>query len=194
MSESIDTRKIEDEYGIGFFDKQAVVIEKGEGVWVYSDSGEKYLDLTSGWAVTCLGHSHPSIVDALVEQSRKIMQNPNSSLTYSPSRAKLLELLVPVLPTNLKQVFFTNSGAEANDAALKLARKITSRRKIITTSQSFHGRTLSALAVTGDRKKGEAFDRRRWMEVRQSKGYKRYRGVNIGLLRRNYAALQQTIP
>ncbi|MBV1879976.1 MAG: aspartate aminotransferase family protein [Pseudomonadales bacterium] len=152
-----NTQQLEDEYGIGFFQKQPVVVDRGEGVWAYTEANEKYLDFTSGWAVTCLGHAHPVITEAIIRQSQKIIQNPNSGLTYSPSRAQLLKCLVPLLPANLTALFFTNSGAEANDAALKLARKITGRRKVISTRQSFHGRTLSALAVTGEREKHLVF-------------------------------------
>jgi acetylornithine/N-succinyldiaminopimelate aminotransferase len=88
-------------------------------------------------------------VDALINQAKKIMQNPDSGLTYAPPRALLLSRLVRILPPSLQNLFFVNSGAEANDAALKLARKITGRKKIVSTLMSYHGRTIGTVSVTG---------------------------------------------
>ena len=141
-----------------FFVKQKVSIEKGEGIYVWDEEGNKYIDFTSGWGVTCIGHSHPVIVKALQEQGAKIIQNPNSGLTYSPARARLLSTMHEILPQNLTHVFFTNSGAEANDAAIKLARKVTNRTDIISTHQSFHGRTISTSSATGQAKHRERFN------------------------------------
>ena len=132
--------------------KQKVSIEKGEGIYVWDEEGKMYIDFTAGWGVTCIGHANPVIINALIDQGRKTVQNPNSGLTYSPARARLLSLLVEVLPPNLTRVFFTNSGAEANDAAIKLARKVTGRPDIISTDQSFHGRTISTTSATGQAK------------------------------------------
>jgi acetylornithine/N-succinyldiaminopimelate aminotransferase len=149
---SKETFDIEDRYLAPFFVKQQVSIEKGEGIYVWDEEGKMYIDFTSGWGVTCIGHANPVITDALIEQGRKIIQNPNSGLTYSPVRARLLSLLAEILPPNLTRVFFTNSGAEANDAAIKLARKVTGRPEIISTDQSFHGRTISTASATGQKK------------------------------------------
>ena len=135
-----------------FFVKQRVSVERGEGVYVWDEEGNRYLDFTSGWGVTCIGHSQRVITEALCEQAGKIIQNPNSGLTYSPTRARLLSLMCEVLPANLTRVFFTNSGAEANDAAMKLARKVTKRTDIIAMEQGFHGRTISAVSATGQAK------------------------------------------
>lgn len=149
---SKETFDIEDRYLAPFFIKQKVSVEKGEGIYVWDEEGNKYLDFTSGWGVTCIGHANPVITNALIDQGRKIIQNPNSGLTYSPVRARLLSLLADILPPNLTRVFFTNSGAEANDAAIKLARKVTGRPDIISTYQSFHGRTISTTSATGQAK------------------------------------------
>jgi acetylornithine/N-succinyldiaminopimelate aminotransferase len=146
---SKDTFQYEDRHMIPFFAKQPVSIERGRGVYVWDEEGNRYIDFTSGWGVTCLGHAHPAITKALHEQARKIIQNPNSGLTYSPARARLLSVLTKVLPKDLSRVFFTNSGAEANDAAIKLARKITGRLDVISMVQSFHGRTISTASATG---------------------------------------------
>jgi len=152
------TFKIEDKYMAPFFVKQRISIERGEGIYVWDEEGNKYIDFTSGWGVTCIGHAQEIITEALCEQAGKIIQNPNSGLTYSPTRAKLLSLMHEILPLNLTHVFFTNSGAEANDAALKLARKVTGRKDVIATNQSFHGRTISTASATGQAKHREKYN------------------------------------
>lgn len=152
------TFKTEDQYMAPFFVKQKISIDRGEGVFVWDEDGTRYIDFTAGWGVTCIGHAHPVIVDALARQSRKIIQNPNSGLTYSPARAALLSVLMKVLPPNLTHVFFSNSGAEANDAAIKLARKVTGRLDVISTHQSFHGRTISTASATGQASHRDKFN------------------------------------
>lgn len=139
----------EDRQSPPFFSKVPVSIERGEGVYVWDEDGNRYLDFTAGWGVTCLGHAHPVITDALLEQSRKIVQNPNSGLTYSPVRARLLSLMGRILPSGLTRIFFSNSGAEANDAVIKLARKVTARPDVVSAEGSFHGRTISTTSATG---------------------------------------------
>lgn len=155
---SKDTIETEDKYFAPFFVKQKISIEKGEGVYVWDEEGRRYLDFTAGWGVTCIGHANPVITDALIEQGKKIIQNPNSGLTYSPSRARLLSLMQEILPSNLSRIFFTNSGAETNDAAIKLARKVTGRPEIISTFQSFHGRTISTASATGQAKSRDRYN------------------------------------
>ncbi|NQU64590.1 MAG: aminotransferase class III-fold pyridoxal phosphate-dependent enzyme [SAR324 cluster bacterium] len=154
----MNTIAIEDKYAIPFFSKLQVSIERGEGVYVWDESGRRYIDFTSGWGVTCIGHANPVITRAICEQAEKIIQNPSSGLTYSPARAKLLDLLSTILPGRLQRVFFSNSGAEANDAAIKLARKVSGRTDIISTHKSFHGRTISAASATGQAKHREKFN------------------------------------
>ncbi|MEX2130873.1 MAG: aspartate aminotransferase family protein [Pseudohongiellaceae bacterium] len=145
----MNVMEVEDCLGIEFYERQPLVIERGEGNYVWDESGKKYLDFTSGWGVTCLGHAHPVITEAICSQARKIIQNPNSGFAYSPARARLLLTLQQVLPAGLNRVFFANSGAEANDAAIKLARKITGRTRIVSALGSFHGRTFNTLTVSG---------------------------------------------
>ena len=155
---TIKTIETEDQYTPPFFSKIPVSIERGEGVYCWDEGGKRFLDFTAGWGVTCLGHASPVITNALLEQSRKIIQNPNSGLTYSPIRARLLLLMHQILPSNLTRVFFSNSGAEANDAAIKLARKVTERLDVISTHQSFHGRTISTASATDQAKHREKFN------------------------------------
>ena len=128
-----DTIAIEEAHMPPFFAKIPISIERGDGVYVWDEEGVRYLDLTAGWGVTSIGHAHPAILAALTEQGALILQNPDSGLTYSPARARLLSLLAGLLPANLTRVFFSNSGAEANDAAIKLARKVTGRRHLLAT-------------------------------------------------------------
>lgn len=149
MDKNEDTILVEDKYFAPFFNKIKISIERGEGVYVWDENGRRYIDFTSGWGVTCIGHAHPVITQALWEQSSKIIQNPNSGLTYSPIRAKLLSLLKTIMPENIDRVFFTNSGAESNDAAIKLARRISGKLNVICSDNSFHGRTISTLSATG---------------------------------------------
>ena len=153
-----DTIAIENRLTPGFFNKTPLSVERGQGVRVWDEEGREYLDFTAGWGVTCLGHAHPVITEALMEQGRKIIQNPNSGLTYSPVRARLLSLLAQILPPPLTRIFFSNSGAEANDAAIKLARKVTGRMDVIATEQSFHGRTISTASATGQASHREKFN------------------------------------
>jgi acetylornithine/N-succinyldiaminopimelate aminotransferase len=152
LMRSDETIKTENDHMPPFFAKTPISVERGEGVHVWDEEGNRYLDFTSGWGVTCLGHAHPAITSALLQQSCKIIQNPNSGLTYSPVRAQLLSLMRRILPPLLTRVFFTNSGAEANDAAIKLARKATGRLDVISTHLSFHGRTISTASATGQYK------------------------------------------
>ncbi len=153
-----ETIAIEAAHMLPFFVKTPISIERGEGVYVWDEEGVRYLDLTAGWGVTSIGHANPAILAALTEQGGRILQNPDSGLTHSPSRAAYLSLLTQVLPHNLSRVFFSNSGAEANDAAIKLARKVTGRREVIATIDSFHGRTIGTLSATGQAKHHEKFN------------------------------------
>lgn len=153
-----DTIDVEDRHTPSFFNKISVSIERGQGVFVWDEEGKRYLDFTSGWGVTCLGHASSVISEALTEQSKKIVQNPSSGLTYSPVRARLLSLLTEILPPNLSRIFFSSSGAEANDAAIKMARKVTGRLNVIAGLKGFHGRTISTASATGQAKHREKFN------------------------------------
>ncbi|WOV86339.1 acetylornithine transaminase [Sporosarcina oncorhynchi] len=128
--------------------RRSVHLVKGKGTYVYDEQGKPYLDFTSGIAVVSLGHAHPAIVNALKEQSEKLWHISN--LFESPEQEQLAQSLLKNTP--LSRAFFCNSGAEANEAAIKLARKHTAKHVIITFEQSFHGRTFGAMAATGQEK------------------------------------------
>ena len=118
------------------------VFVRGEGSWLWDDSGKRYLDFVQGWAVNCLGHSPPEVAAALAEQA-KLLLTPSPAFYNGPS-LKLAKALTD--HSCFDQVFFTNSGAEANEGAIKLARKYGALHKngayeIITFEGGFHGRT-----------------------------------------------------
>jgi acetylornithine/N-succinyldiaminopimelate aminotransferase len=123
-------------------------LQKGSGTYVYDENNKRYLDFTSGIAVTSLGHCHPEVVSAIMDQSEKIWHTSN--LFKIDQQEVLAETLTKNTPLDL--AFFCNSGAEANEAAIKLAKKYTGKNKIITFKDSFHGRTFGAMSATGQQK------------------------------------------
>jgi acetylornithine/N-succinyldiaminopimelate aminotransferase len=136
----------EDRYQLATYKKMPITAERGEGVWIYTSEGDRYLDLYGGHAVAGTGHCHPHVVNAIREQSGKLLFYSN--LVYSEARARAAEKLVSIAPEALKKVFFCNSGTEANENAMRMARMFTGREKIITFSGGFHGRTADAISAT----------------------------------------------
>jgi len=136
----------EERFELATYKKMPIAAERGEGVWLYSTGGEKYLDLYGGHAVAATGHSHPHVVQAIREQSEKLLFYSN--LVYSAPRARAAEKLIAVAPPHLTKVFFCNSGTEANENAMRLARMATGRENIITFSGGFHGRTADSISAT----------------------------------------------
>ncbi|TQR21213.1 acetylornithine transaminase [Psychrobacillus vulpis] len=133
--------------------RRPVHLIQGKGTIVTDDTGKDYLDFTSGIAVLSLGHAHPAIVQAIQQQSEKLWHTSN--LFESPEQEQLAASLVK--GTHLARGFFCNSGAEANEAAIKLARKHTGKHVIITFEKSFHGRTFGAMSATGQEKVRQGF-------------------------------------
>jgi acetylornithine aminotransferase/acetylornithine/N-succinyldiaminopimelate aminotransferase len=134
-----------------------LVLERGEGSYVWDVNGNRYLDLGGGIAVCALGHANPEMADALNEQARKLVHVSN--LYYNELQGRLAERIVDLIAPG--RVFFCNSGAEANEGLFKLARKVgheSGRFEIITTVDSFHGRTLAGIAATGQEKVKKGFD------------------------------------
>ena len=127
------------------------VIQSGKGVWVKDVDGNEFLDFTAGIAVTSTGHSHPRVVRAVQRQAEKFLHMSGTDFYYDV-QVKLAEKLAGLAPgKGRKKVFFTNSGAEAIEAAIKLARYHTGREKLISFFGAFHGRTLGALSLTASR-------------------------------------------
>ena len=127
-----------------------VTLVRGEGTWAWDDQGREYLDFTAGWATNCLGHCPPVVIKALEKQARTLIHIADQF--YSVPQIELAQLLVE--HSCLDRVFFCNSGAEANEGAVKLARRYGKLRlngayEVITALNSFHGRTLAMTAATG---------------------------------------------
>jgi predicted acetylornithine/succinylornithine family transaminase len=134
-----------------------IVLSHGAGSYVYDAAGKRYLDLGGGIAVCSLGHAHPAITEALIEQSRKLVHVSN--FYYHEPQGRLAQALVSLIGPG--KCFFGNSGVEANEGLFKLARKFghdEGRFEIITTINSFHGRTLAGIAATGQEKVKKGFE------------------------------------
>ena len=130
---------------------------RGAGSYAFDVSGKRYLDLGGGIAVNALGHAHPAIAEAFIEQSQKLVHVSN--LYYHEPQGRLAEAIVSLIAPG--KVFFCNSGAEANEGLFKLARKFghdEGRFEIITTINSFHGRTLAGISATGQEKVKKGFE------------------------------------
>ncbi len=136
----------EEQYQLATYKKMPVVAERGDGVWIYTSSGDRYLDLYGGHAVAATGHCHPHVVAAIREQSAKLLFYSN--LVYSEARARAAEKLISIAPASLAKAFFCNSGTEANENAMRMARMAMGRENIITFSGGFHGRTADAISAT----------------------------------------------
>lgn len=142
------------------YNRFPITLTKGEGSYVYDDQNEKYLDYTSGIATCNLGHRPKAVEEAVIEQTKQLWHCSN--LYHIPSQEKLANILVE--HSVFDQVFFSNSGAEANEGAIKLARryaqkvKNTDRYEVVTFAKSFHGRTLATLAATGQEKIQDGFN------------------------------------
>jgi len=139
--------------------RQPVTFTRGEGVWLWDDKGEKYLDALAGVAVNGLGHAHPKLVKAISEQAARLIHVSN--IYQIAEQEALGDKLCEI--SGLDKVFFCNSGCEANEAAIKLARlyghnKGIDNPEIIVMEQSFHGRTLATLSATGNYKVQAGFD------------------------------------
>jgi len=146
-------QELEHKYYMRTFERTPVTLVRGQGARVWDEDGREYLDFVGGWAVNSLGHCHPVVVNAIVEQAHTLIQTSNQF--YTIPQLRLAELLLQ--NSCLDRVFFCNSGTEANEGAVKLARRYRKRYldgayEVITTMGSFHGRTLAMVAATGQPK------------------------------------------
>ena len=150
MNKPIDPHLV-DAHSVMFITKRPdIVMVEGKGSWLTDQNGKRYLDFLQGWAVNCLGHCNPGIVNALHQQAQKLI-NPSPAF-YNEPMIRLSDLLTE--SSCFDKVFFANSGAEANEGAIKLARKWGQLHKkgayeIITFDHSFHGRTLATMSASG---------------------------------------------
>ena len=145
--------KIEDDYFINTFTRQPVVLSHGDGVKVTDIEGNEYIDMFAGIAVNCLGHNHPKLVNAIKDQASKLIHV--SSIYYNEPALAYAKKLIDL--TSFDRIFYANSGAEANEGAIKLAVKYTGKSEVISAVDSFHGRTIMTLAATGHDEYHEPF-------------------------------------
>ncbi len=141
------------------FNRYKIVLERGEGAYLYDSDGKKYADFLAGIAVNVLGHGYKPLVDAIKNQAEKVIHVSN--LYYTKPQADAAEKLVKL--SGLDRAFFANSGAEANEGAIKIARKFAhmkdpEKSQIITAWDGFHGRTLATLTATGQPKYHKGFE------------------------------------
>lgn len=151
-------QELEQKYYMRTFNRQPVLLVRGEGARVWDEHGRSYLDMVAGLAVNVLGHCHPAVVEAISKQASTLIHTTN--LYYTTPQLELAELLIE--NSCADRIFFANSGAEANEGAIKLARKWGHLNRngaygIITATNSFHGRTLATLAATGQPKYHKPF-------------------------------------
>ena len=139
----------------GNYGTPALALVRGQGACVWDDTGRPYVDLLAGIAVNVLGHAHPAVVEAVSWQVRQLGHTSNLSSHYPGVR--LAERLQQLMGTPTTRVLFTNSGAEANEAALKISRRLRPGGGWVAAEGAFHGRTLGALAVTGQPSKRAPF-------------------------------------
>lgn len=136
----------EEQFQVATYAKMNISVERGRGAWIWTSEGDEYLDLYGGHAVCATGHSHPLVVEALKTQAEKVLFYSN--LVYSEIRAKAAEKLVSIAPGSITKAFFCNSGTEANENAMRMARFATGREKVITFSGGFHGRSADSISAT----------------------------------------------
>jgi acetylornithine/N-succinyldiaminopimelate aminotransferase len=159
----MDIKLLENKHIINTYNRQpdgTLFIKRGEGVYVWDEKGNRYLDFVSGLGVNSMGHCHPAVVKAVQRQVEKLIHTSN--LYYTEPQVRLAEILTSATPAD--KVFFCNSGAEANEAAIKLSRKLGKQRRgpgahgIITAQNSFHGRTMATVTATGQPKYHKGFE------------------------------------
>lgn len=141
-----DIENLEEQFQVATYAKMRIAVERGRGAWIWTSDGEKYLDLYGGHAVCATGHAHPHVVGAIQKQAEQVLFYSN--LVYSEIRARAAEKLVSLAPESLTKAFFCNSGTEANENAMRMARFATKREKVVTFTGGFHGRTADSISAT----------------------------------------------
>jgi len=142
-----DIVAMEDRWQVPTYGKFPVAVVRGEGVHVWDAEGKRYLDLYGGHAVALPGHCHPRVVAAIRAQAGRLLFYSN--VVSNDVRAAAVRAICDLAPQGLRRAFLCNSGTEANETALKIARKHTGRRRVVSLKDGFHGRTIGALAATG---------------------------------------------
>lgn len=151
-----DLQAIEALHTSGVYQKRDLTIVRGMGARVWDENGHEYIDCISGHGAANLGHCHPAVVSAVEKQAARLITCPE--VFHNDQRAQLLARLTSVAPGAMQRAYLCNSGAEAVEAALKFARISTGRTEVISTLRSFHGRTMGALTLTGQKKHRVPFE------------------------------------
>lgn len=141
-----DYLAIQKEKMLAVYPNRQLTLVRGEGVYLFDEAGNSYLDLLGNYGVNIIGYSHPALISVLNEQVKRLI-NLHSSFA-NDSRSEALEALAGILPPNLSKVFFSNSGTESVEAALKFALFATGRKKMVAALNDYHGKTLGALGGT----------------------------------------------
>jgi acetylornithine/LysW-gamma-L-lysine aminotransferase len=152
----VDTFEVEDKYLAPLFQKFRLSIVRGRGATVWDQQGKEYIDCMAGYGVAIAGHCNPWVVEAIKDQADKLITCHGSF--YNDARASFLEALSKISPKGLDSFILTNSGAESVEAAIKLARKKTARKKIVSMKGAFHGKTMGALSATWGKKYRVSFE------------------------------------
>lgn len=149
-------KELDQQYLFQNYGRQDICFDHGEKEFLYDLEGKRYIDLVAGIAVVSLGYAHPAVVKTVCEQAHKLMHVSNLYLVKEQALAA--EALASIAPAPLGATIFVNSGAEANEAALKLAVKHTGRTRLVSTNNSFHGRIAATLSATGQPKYQHGFE------------------------------------
>jgi acetylornithine/succinyldiaminopimelate/putrescine aminotransferase len=143
--------------GLPSFQPMGLEIERGEGIYIYDKSGKRFLDLVSGISVSNIGHRHPAVIKAIQEQLEKYLYlNVYGEYIQSP-QVRLAEKLTQFLPKQLDAVYFVNSGSEAIEGSMKLAKRSTGRTEVVAFTNAYHGSTQGALSILGNESLKNAF-------------------------------------
>ena len=151
----MDTIAVEGRFTSGVYPKREVAIVRGLGARVWDEQGREYIDCVGGHGVAIVGHCNPAVVEAICQQAHTLITCPE--IFYNDTRARLLEKLVSIAPDGLGRAYLCNSGTEAVEAAIKLARLSTGRPGIVAAMRGFHGRTMGALSATWEPDYREAY-------------------------------------
>jgi len=135
----------------------AIEVDRAKGIYIYDINGRKYLDMISGVSVNNIGHSHPHVVKAIIKQLERHMHVMVYGEFIQESQSRLANKLSDILPDNLNNTYLVNSGTEANEGAIKLAKRYTGRAEIIAFQNSYHGSSHGSLSITGNNDKKSAF-------------------------------------
>ena len=151
-----EIQSIEDTKMARVYARKQVAISRGIGANVYDTSGREYIDCAGGYGTCIVGHAHPKVAEAISRQAHELISSHAS--TYNETRAIFLQKLSSILPPELGRIYLANSGAEAIECAIKVARKSTGRRNIVAMKGAFHGKTHGALSATWDCKYRKSFE------------------------------------